>query len=89
MFAQGLQKPVKRFIFSEMAEARLCPAHAAGDFLHFVKALPFGLEKRFRVISLVDNLPALMASPMMFSYDDIFVEQPKNFIQLAISSLHF
>ncbi|MFN8336419.1 MAG: SIS domain-containing protein [Cyclobacteriaceae bacterium] len=52
--------------------------HAAGDF---VKGASFGLEKRFRVISLVDNLPALMAIANDVSYDDIFVEQLKNFIQ--------
>lgn len=52
--------------------------HAAGDFL---KGASYGLEKRFRVISLVDNLPALMAIANDVSYDDIFVEQLKNFIQ--------
>lgn len=52
--------------------------HAAGDFL---KGASFGLEKRFRVISLVDNLPALMAIANDISYDDIFIEQLKNFIQ--------
>ncbi len=52
--------------------------HAAGDFL---KGASFGLEKRFRVISLVDNLPALMAIANDISYDDIFIEQLKNFMQ--------
>jgi D-sedoheptulose 7-phosphate isomerase len=52
--------------------------HAAGDL---VKGASFGLEKRFRVMSLVDNLPALMAIANDISYDDIFVEQLKNFIK--------
>jgi D-sedoheptulose 7-phosphate isomerase len=52
--------------------------HAAGDFL---KGASFGLEKRFRVISLVDNLPALMAIANDVSYDDIFIEQLKNFMK--------
>ena len=52
--------------------------HAAGDFL---KGASFGLEKRFKVISLVDNLPALMAIANDISYDDIFIEQLKNFMQ--------
>jgi len=52
--------------------------HAAGDFL---KGASYGLEKRFKVISLVDNLPALMAIANDVSYDEIFVEQLKNFLQ--------
>ena len=52
--------------------------HATGDL---VKGASFGLEKRFRVMSLVDNLPALMAIANDVSYDDIFVEQLKNFIK--------
>ena len=52
--------------------------HAAGDF---IKGASFGLEKRFKMISLVDNLPALMAIANDISYDDIFIEQLKNFLQ--------
>jgi D-sedoheptulose 7-phosphate isomerase len=52
--------------------------HACGDF---VKGASYGLKKRFKVMSLVDNLPALMAIANDISYDDIFVEQLKNFIQ--------
>lgn len=53
-------------------------SHACGDF---VKGASYGLEKRFKVMSLVDNLPALMAIANDISYDDIFVEQLKNFLQ--------
>lgn len=52
--------------------------HACGDL---VKGASYGLEKRFKVMSLVDNLPALMAIANDISYDDIFVEQLKNFLQ--------
>lgn len=52
--------------------------HACGDF---VKGASYGLEKRFKVMSLVDNLPALMAIANDISYDDIFIEQLKNFLQ--------
>lgn len=52
--------------------------HAAGDF---VKGASFGLDKRFKMISLVDNLPALMAIANDISYDDIFIEQLRNFMQ--------
>lgn len=53
-------------------------SHACGDFL---KGASYGLEKRFKIISLVDNLPALMAIANDISYDDIFIEQLKNFLQ--------
>ena len=52
--------------------------HAAGDF---VKGASFGLDKRFRFISLVDNLPALLAIANDISYDDVFIEQLRNFLQ--------
>ncbi len=52
--------------------------HACGDL---VKGASYGLEKRFRVMSLVDNLPALMAIANDLSYDEIFIEQLKNFMQ--------
>jgi D-sedoheptulose 7-phosphate isomerase len=52
--------------------------HACGDL---VKGASYGLKKRFRVMSLVDNLPALMAIANDVSYDDIFIEQLKNFIE--------
>lgn len=52
--------------------------HIAGDM---VKGASFGLEKRFRVMSFTDNMTAIMAVANDVSYDDIFVEQLKNFIQ--------
>jgi D-sedoheptulose 7-phosphate isomerase len=53
-------------------------SHATGDFL---KGASFGLDKRFKVICLNDNMPALMAIANDISWDAIFVEQLKNFIQ--------
>lgn len=53
-------------------------SHATGDFL---KGASFGLEKRFKVICLNDNIPSLMAIANDVSWDAIFVEQLKNFIQ--------
>lgn len=52
--------------------------HIAGDM---VKGASFGLGKRFKVISLTDNLTAITAIANDISYDDIFVEQLKNFIE--------
>lgn len=53
-------------------------SHAAGDFL---KGASYGLEKRFRMICLNDNLAAMMAIANDIGYEAIFEEQLKNFIK--------
>lgn len=53
-------------------------SHATGDFL---KGASFGLEKRFKVICLNDNIPSMMAIANDISWDAIFIEQLKNFLQ--------
>ncbi len=53
-------------------------SHFCGDF---VKGVSYGLEKRFKVICLNDNYPALLAIANDISYDDVFVEQLKNFVE--------
>lgn len=53
-------------------------SHAAGDFL---KGASYGLDKRFRMICLNDNAAAMMAIANDIGYEDIFVEQLKNFIK--------
>lgn len=45
------------------------------------KGVSYGQATRFRVICLNDNLPTLMAYANDVSYDDIFVEPLKNFLQ--------
>ena len=40
-----------------------------------------GLLKRFKVISLNDNLPSLLAIANDMSYEDVFVEQLKTFMK--------
>ena len=54
-------------------------SHITGDFN---KGLSLGQlrEKRYKFISLVDNSPTLLSLANDVSYDDIFVEQLKNFI---------
>lgn len=52
-------------------------SHAAGDFL---KGASYGLEKRFKMICLNDNLPSMMAIANDIGWDDIFVEPLKNYI---------
>jgi len=52
-------------------------SHFCGDL---IKGVSYGLNKRFRAICLNDNMPTLMAIANDISYDDIFVEQLKNFL---------
>ena len=44
------------------------------------KGVSFGKEKRFRVICLNDSIPTIMAYSNDVSYDSVFVEQLKNFM---------
>lgn len=53
-------------------------SHAAGDLN---KGVSYGREKRFRVISLNDNMATLTAYANDVSYTDAFVEQLKNFLR--------
>ena len=53
-------------------------SHAAADLN---KGVSFGREKRFRVMSLNDNMATLTAYANDVSYSDAFVEQLKNFLQ--------
>ena len=52
-------------------------SHAAGDLN---KGVSYGREKRFRAISLNDNLATLTAYANDVSYGEVFVEQLKNFL---------
>ncbi len=45
------------------------------------KGACFGLEKRFKVICLNDNVPTMLAYANDSSYEEIFVEQLKNFLK--------
>jgi len=52
-------------------------SHAAGDLN---KGVSYGRERRFRVLSLNDNMATLTAYANDVSYSDAFVEQLKNFL---------
>jgi D-sedoheptulose 7-phosphate isomerase len=52
-------------------------AHFACDIN---KGVSFGKDKRFKIICLSDNIPTVMAYANDVSYNDIFVEQLKNFM---------
>lgn len=57
---------------------------SASNASHFAcdlnKGVSYGKDKRFKVICLNDNLPIILAYANDVSYDDIFVEQLKNFM---------
>ena len=45
------------------------------------KGVSYGIQRKFKIICLNDNLPTLLAYANDVSYDDVFKEQLKNFIQ--------
>jgi len=53
-------------------------SHFAGDLN---KGVSYGLNRRFRVICLNDNIPGMTAISNDLSYEDIFVESLKNFLR--------
>ena len=52
-------------------------SHMTGDFL---KGVSYQLEKRFRVQCLNDNVSGMMAISNDLAYEEIFIEQLKNFL---------
>jgi len=59
-------------------------ASTAGHFVGDInKGVSFGKEKKFRGICLSDNIATVMAYANDVSYHDIFVEQLKNFMDVA------
>lgn len=53
-------------------------SHITGDFL---KGISYQLDKRFRIICLNDNVPAMMAISNDLDYSYVFVEQLKAFVK--------
>lgn len=53
-------------------------SHMTGDF---IKGVSFGLEKKFKMICLNDNFTTMTAFANDISYDYVFVEPLKNFLQ--------
>jgi D-sedoheptulose 7-phosphate isomerase len=49
-------------------------SHVSGDY---IKGVSYGLKKRFRIISLNDNMPGILAIANDLTYNDIFTEQLK------------
>lgn len=69
-------KEANIFIFGNGGSA-LTASHLACDLN---KGVSYGLDKRFRVIPLTDNLGTIMAYSNDVDYDCIFLEQLKNFL---------
>jgi D-sedoheptulose 7-phosphate isomerase len=63
------------FIFGNGGSAANA-SHIAGDFL---KGISYGMEKRFKVLSLVDNIAGTTAITNDLSYDEVFIEQLRTF----------
>ena len=63
------------FVFGNGGSAATA-SHMAGDLN---KGACFHADKKFRVMALTDNQPMIMAVGNDASYDDIFIEQLKNF----------
>jgi len=45
------------------------------------KGVSYGKDKRFKIICLNDNIPIMLAYANDISYDEVFVEQLKNFLK--------
>ena len=65
------------FIFGNGGSAATA-SHVTGDFL---KGISYGLEKRFRIQCLNDNISGMMAISNDLSYEEIFIEQLKGFLK--------
>ena len=65
------------FIFGNGGSA-LTSSHFASDLN---KGASYGMEKRFRVMSLTDSYGLYTAYANDVNYDEIFVEQLKNFME--------
>jgi D-sedoheptulose 7-phosphate isomerase len=64
------------FIFGNGGSAANA-SHIAGDFL---KGISYGMDKRFKVLCLNDNIAGTTAITNDLSYDEVFIEQLKTFM---------
>ena len=77
VFLECYNKENTIFIFGNGGSGATA-SHVAGDF---VKGVSYGLDKRFKFICLNDNASALSAISNDLSYEEVFVEQLKNFVK--------
>jgi D-sedoheptulose 7-phosphate isomerase len=76
LMLETYEKNATIYVFGNGGSAATA-SHFCGDI---VKGVSYGLDKRFKVVCLNDNIPALMAIANDISYDAIFIEQLKNFL---------
>lgn len=76
LFFEAYERGAQFFIFGNGGSAATA-SHIAGDY---VKGASLGLDKRFKFICLNDNASAVMAISNDLSYEEIFIEQLKNFM---------
>lgn len=77
LLLQAREKGNNIFIFGNGGSGATA-SHVTGDFL---KGISYQMEKRFRVHCLNDNISGLMAISNDLSYEEIFIEQLKAFLQ--------
>ena len=77
LLIETYEKEKTVFLFGNGGSAATA-SHLCGDM---VKGLSYGMEKRFKAICLSDNTSSLMAIANDISYEDVFVEQLKNFVK--------
>jgi len=75
-FYNAYQKGGNIYVFGNGGSGATA-SHVAGDFL---KGASYGLDKRFKMICLNDNVASMMAIANDIGYEDIFIEPLKNFI---------
>ena len=76
LILEAREKGKTMFIFGNGGSAANA-SHIAGDFL---KGISYGLDKRFRVHCLNDNMAATTAITNDLSYNDVFLEQLKTWL---------
>jgi D-sedoheptulose 7-phosphate isomerase len=77
LLLEALEKGNRIYIMGNGGSAATA-SHYAADFN---KGLSYGKARRFRVHCLNDNYPTVMAYANDISYDDVFVEQLRNFLE--------
>jgi D-sedoheptulose 7-phosphate isomerase len=78
LLMEAYRKETQIFVFGNGGSA-LTASHLACDLN---KGASEGLETRWKVIALTDNIGTISAYANDVSYDDIFVEQLKNFLKV-------
>jgi D-sedoheptulose 7-phosphate isomerase len=77
LLLEAREKEETIFIFGNGGSAATA-SHVTGDFL---KGISYQMDKRFRVQCMNDNISGMMAISNDLTYEEIFIEQLKAFLQ--------